>query len=375
MSKATSSRRVRLAVDVSSLAGGSDRRGIGRYLRGALQALAERDDLEITAYGATGVALPAGVESSSASVRRSWRDGPTDRLAYAAARDGADVFWSPAQFPPTRYDGPWVQTLLDLIPLAFGSRLLRHEVKHWRRAAPALRRADAVICPSRSSAQQGVDYLDLDPNRIHVVPLGVDASFRPQTVPAADPPYLLLVSAWGPHKGFGEAMAVVADLADRGYPHRLKLVGPNDAWMRKQIEAIRVSSRHPDRVDVAGYVDDLAATYAGASVLICSSRMEGFGLPVAEAMSCGVPVVSFDNSSLPEVVGDGGVLVADGDVTAMASAVAALLDDPGYADRVRAAALVRANGFSWENAATSMADVFRTVAAGSVTESRAPRNG
>lgn len=359
-----------VAVDVSSLASASDARGIGRYLRGALGALAGRDDLTLIAYGAAGVELPAGIERSSFASSR-WRRGtPSDQLAAAARREGADLFWSPAQSPPQRYDGPWVQTLLDLIPLAFRTTLTRRQVDRWMRVGPAIRHAAAVICPSASSGRQGVEFLGLDPARIHVVPLGLDPAFRPQQVPAADPPYLLVVSAWGPHKGFGEAMEVVADLADCGYPHRLKLVGPNDDWMRKQIEALRAVARRPDLVDVVGYVDDLAATYAAASVVICPSRVEGFGLPVAEAMACGVPVVAFDNSSLPEVVGDGGVLVPDGDPAAMAAAVAAVLDDPDHAARLRAAALARAKAFSWEAAAELMADIFRDA-----TKPKAPGSG
>ncbi len=91
--------------------------------------------------------------------------------------------------------------------------------------------------------------------------------------------------------------------------------------MESQIRAVVAASPRPDRVEVAGYVDDLAATYRRATALVMTSRCEGFGLPTLEAMACGTPVVSFSNSSLREVVGDGGVLVEDGDIAGMVDAL------------------------------------------------------
>src|SRR5207302_8685619 len=97
--------------------------------------------------------------------------------------------------------------------------------------------------------------------------------------------------------------------------------------MRARAQADVAASPRPDRVEVAGYVADLPALYRGAAALLMSSRCEGFGLPALEAMACGTPVVAFANSSLPEVVGDGGILVPDGDVRAFAAAVERLLAD------------------------------------------------
>jgi alpha-1,3-rhamnosyl/mannosyltransferase len=114
---------------------------------------------------------------------------------------------------------------------------------------------------------------------------------------------------------------------------------------------------------VLGFVDDLADTYRRADIFISTSRYEGFGLPAVEAMASGTPVVAFANSAIPEVVGDGGLLVPDGDVPAMVDAVRSLLDDRSRREDVRSRGLERAKHFSWERCGAVHADVYRSVAA------------
>src|SRR5947209_14635956 len=91
------------------------------------------------------------------------------------------------------------------------------------------------------------------------------------------------------------------------------MTGPNDEWMRGRVDEVLARATRPDRVEVLGFVDDLVDLYRGASALVFTSRAEGFGLPIVEAMACGTPVVAFDNTSIPEVAGDAGVLVPDGE--------------------------------------------------------------
>jgi len=105
-----------------------------------------------------------------------------------------------------------------------------------------------------------------------------------------------------------------------------------------------------DRVVLTGFVpeDELPAFYGGAEAFAYPSLFEGFGLPVLEAMACGAAVVASDTTSLPEVVGDAGILVPPTDVDAWVSALRALLDDPERRGRLGAAARARAAGFTWE---------------------------
>ncbi len=354
-----------LAVDAWALSDGSQYRGIGTYLRHVLAGLAERPDVDPVAIADCDVALPPGVRRRPVAHRLRWplQEAEHDlRLRRAIPAAGCRVFWSPAQSPPQRCQVPWVQTLHDLTPLVFVHPETARDRRHWLRAGPRLRSAAAVVCPSRSSADQGVRYLGLDPSRVHVVANGVDERFRPGRAAPADPPYLLLVGAWGPHKGFTEALAVIAALARAGYPHRLRLVGRQDAWMARQLHRAVEAAERPDRVDVVGYVDNLVDAYRAATALLMPSRAEGFGLPAAEAMACGTPVVAFANTALPEVLGDAGVLVPDGDVPAMVDAVRAVIDDGALRARLRTAGPRRAGAFSWARTVDQLADVFQRAA-------------
>jgi len=120
----------------------------------------------------------------------------------------------------------------------------------------------------------------------------------------------------------------------------------------------------PERVQLLGYVDDLAALYRGASALVFTSRAEGFGLPILEAMACGTPVVAFSNTSVPEVAGDAAVLVRDGDVAAMARGVRRVLEEPALASELRAAGLEQAARFRWDDAVAQYVEIFVDAAQG-----------
>jgi glycosyltransferase involved in cell wall biosynthesis len=222
--------------------------------------------------------------------------------------------------------------------------------------------AAAVICVSESAADQAVRYLDLPADRLHVVPHGVDPIFTPTGARQVEAdPYLLWVSAWGPHKGLDDALAVVAQLAAAGQPHRLVIVGPSDEWMRRQVDLAIVRSPRPDLARVAGYVEDLPAFYRGAAALMVTSRAEGFGLPALEAMACGTPVVAYANTSLPELVGDAGVLVDDGDLAGFAAAVADLLTDDAAQADLRAAGPHRAAAYTWARSVAAHIEIYRSI--------------
>lgn len=352
-------------VDARRLGEGSAYRGIGTYVRNLLAALVEVEGVDVAALATQETALPAGVRRVPLRRRARGRLLTLEHellLPRDLARSGADVAHSPALDPPRNSPVPWVQTVHDLIPFAFDDPELAIERRRWRRFGPRVLRAAAVVTPSQASADQAVAELGLDAERVHVIPHGVEPQYRPDAgAPRPGQPYVLYVGAWGPHKGYAEAMEVAAALADAGYPHRLVIAGRQDEWMSGRIQRVLDRARRPDRVEVANYVDDLAALYRGADVLVVTSRHEGFGLPALEAMACGTPVVAFANTAIPEVVGDAGELVRDGDVAAMVRAVTAVLDDDRFRRSLVQRGLARAGGFSWRRSAEAHADVYRAV--------------
>jgi glycosyltransferase involved in cell wall biosynthesis len=357
-------------VDGRSLGGDGAYRGFGRYLRNVLEQLVAREELALSALVEEGASLPDGIERVTVRRRAPGRFAHIEHdllLPREIRRHGAAVFHSPGHDPPRRCDRPWVQTLHDVIPLVIDDPGYASARRRWRTLAERMRTATAVLTNSRHTADQGIATLGLDPARVHVASMGVDDRFVPPADPSArsgDEPYVLLVAEHGPNKGYADAFAVAAGLADRGLPHRLRVVGRLAPWVRPTVEALRAAAPHPDRVELLGWVPDeqLIALYQGAIALIVTSRAEGFCLPAAEAMTCATPVVAYDNTALPEVIADGGTLVPDGAVDQIVAEVAALAADPARMVEASARALSRAAVFRWDRVADVHAEIYRAVA-------------
>jgi glycosyltransferase involved in cell wall biosynthesis len=207
----------------------------------------------------------------------------------------------------------------------------------------AAKRADHVIAVSERTKRDAVALYGIRPEKVTVVPHGVDPSFSPGDGPRGG--YLLFVGAVQARK----SPLTAADAAGAvGLP--LVVAGPEK-------EPGLVRELRGRGVEVRGWVGrtELVELYRGAAALLLPSRYEGFGLPVLEAMACGVPVVLSDDVALREVAGDAGVYADDGDFTgAVRRAVA---DRARYA----AAGVERASGFTWERTASLTADVYREV--------------
>ena len=355
-------------LDARELSGESSASGVGTVIRGLLDGLARRADVDVRALATPDLVLPE--EITAVPVRRLATRGGRRAvlehellLPFDLRRDRAEVFHNPLFHPPWRVDRPWVQTLYDVIPLVFDDPNLEVLRKRWRRFAPRYRKATVVAAISRHAADEGLHHLDLDPTRLEVVPLAVDERYRPGPGDRGDgPPYLLVVSEYSRRKGFADAFAVIAALAEAGYPHRLRVAGRVPPFVADELDALVRAADRPDRIEVLGFVPDLVALYQGADAVLVPSRYEGFGLPALEGMASGVPVVAYDNSSLPEVVGDGGLLVADGDIEALLAAVRRVLDEPALGAELRERGVARASTFTWDAVAEAYAALYERAA-------------
>ena len=244
-----------------------------------------------------------------------------------------------------------------------------------RSSRDAVELASAVITPSESSRRQILDEYAFDPKRVYTVPLGVDlALFRPGRPGAEDiveaaggnpaAPYVLFVSSLSPRKNLGALKAAMNGLARRGLPHSLVLVGSPSPdrldWKAQAAEAATDLPDAPGRVVLLGSLSDveLAAVTAGAAALCLPSLMEGFGLTALEAMACGVPVVVSDRGSLPEVVGNAGV-VTEPTAEALEAALHDLLVCSKRMEELSRAGLARALDFSWKATAAGWLKVLR----------------
>jgi glycosyltransferase involved in cell wall biosynthesis len=247
------------------------------------------------------------------------------------------------------------------------SRLIR------RFTVSGLRKAAAIICDSTAAARRVLETVDCRPERVDVIPLGVEERFFAET--PGDPPAnariprgfsILHVGHTRAYKNIPALLRVLAILG-RGMGEPVRLLKVGEALTLEQ-ERLARELGIADRITHLGLLDRdrLPGAYRMADVLLFPSLDEGFGLPVLEAMAAGVPVVASNRGALPEVVGDAGLLVDPEDEPGMAERVAAILGDPALRARLIAAGRLRASLYTWEATAAKTLEVYRRVYGGVV---------
>ncbi len=348
--------------------------GIGRYTRELIAALArldDRTDYRLFAAGMPSSKLPAP---------------PGPNFTWKPARLSAKWFarlWHRARLPiPIEVWAGTVRLLhapdFTLPPVRQGTRTLLtvHDLSFVRapetttaslraylnRAVPhSVARADHVLADSQATRQDLIDLYGTPPDKISVLYGGVDARFAPvedrdivQIVRArygiGEGSFILSVGTVQPRKNYVRLVEALHRL-DRP-DLRLVIVGGKgwlDDPLYRRIEALKMEKQ----VRLLGFVrdEDLPTLYSTAEVFAFPSLYEGFGLPLLEAMACGVPVVASRTSSLPEVVGEAGLLVDPHDVDGLADALTHVLSDTELRQKLIALGHRRARQFTWERAA------------------------
>jgi glycosyltransferase involved in cell wall biosynthesis len=369
---------IRYLLDGRPLQDASAVRGIGTYLRGLLSGYRSLGRSgEVGLLLERGPGLPGDLAAAGFAthqtrllpINRHLRpslDPLQIRRALGAHRPALyhAVEYAQPVFSPV----PVVVTVHDLIPFVMPRQY------PWMRGERALamrqfRRADAVIAVSRSTADDLQRIAGVDPLRITVIAEGVSKTVvRDEAELAAlrrrlDLPrrFLLAVGTFDPRKQIAVTAAVVS-LLRRDHDVGLVIAGYQGNFAAIVERSLR-DAGIAGQSRVLGHVaaDDLAGLYQMTDCLIFTSAYEGFGLPPLEAMASGAPVAVFDNSSLREVAGDAGIVVADGDAAAMATAVSGLLGDPGERQRRAQAGRARAAAFTWERAAEATLRVYDSV--------------
>jgi glycosyltransferase involved in cell wall biosynthesis len=281
-----------------------------------------------------------------------------------------DVVHAPSVAVPPRGDAPLVVTAHDAAPLLFPETYPRRgRWFHERGLAAAAARTDLVVTVSYAAADELVAHTAIAPDRIRVVPNGVDLEVAGDDDVARvrdafgldDRPYLLWAGSLEPRKNVGTlARAFSAWAATTAHDHRLVLAGP-PGWVEDEAATLAPLQPLGERVRTIGRVDEavLRGLYRGADLFLFPSRHEGFGLPVLEAMAQGTAVVCADIPALREVADDAARRLPVDDVGAWSDAIEELLSDDGARAALARAGVDRAQAFSWERCAAATAAVYR----------------
>lgn len=296
-------------------------------------------------------------------------------LLPASAIKGADLIHTPTARLPALASVPVVATILDVIPRYFPQYYRLHDalvLNLYLRLST--RRASHIITISECSRQDLHRSFGVSLDHITVTHLAPAPTMRP--IPSLEmaatlarygivQPYILSVCTVEPRKNLQRLLHAFATLRQQGaISHQLVLVG-SDGWLPIPITATAAQLGVGDAVQLLGYIPDadLPALYTGADLFAYVPIYEGFGLPPLEAMACGTPVLTSNNSSLPEVVGDAAIMVDPLSISQIAKAMGELLTSAEQHERLRIMGLRRSRDFSWMRCAAETIEVYHSVLA------------
>ncbi len=376
---------MRVCIDLSAALQQSA--GIGRFGRELfprLQAALAPDLLSIFTNNRRRVELPA----TGAPYRR-YGIGLGNKLwRLRVARDyfvggyldepfsGVDVFFAADHLLPRFHSIRGILTIHDLSYVLYPQFHSRYNRLYQRLMMPTFARAAThIVVPSVATQRDAIAQYRISPERITVIPEGVDDAFRAPVGEEArrrvrqthsiPNPFILFVGTLEPRKNIAGLLDAFAALLHTSEQPMLDLVLAGKAgWLYEPILARIKALGLEARVRLIGFVPDgdLPALYSAAEIFVFPSWFEGFGLPPLEAMACGTPVVASRAGSLAEVVGDAGILVNPADSHELAMALRSILEQPDLRARLQFAGPTQAARFTWDRTARATAAVCREVA-------------
>ena len=368
-------------LDLSAAA--QERAGLGRYAASLGQALLARG-APLTAFlndprgSRLAPPLSALPTRTVNLARKPWRlraaatyfGGPSLDAVFA----GLEVYHATEHLLPRLRNVPSVFTLHDIAYLRYPQyHLLQNRLFLSGMMPRFLAQADRIIAISESTRQDALQHYHLDPAKVVVIPEGVEPRFTPDIAPELvravrqayrlPERYILFVSTIEPRKNLPTLLEAYAALRAR-HPDVGLVIAGGKGWLYQSFFDRLNALGLQEQVILTGFVPDehLPALLQAAEVFAFPSHFEGFGLPPLEAMACGVPVVCSNASSLPEVVGEAGLLVPPDDTRAWTETLDRLLTDQALQRELRGRGLARASHFTWDAAARQTLAVYQEVA-------------
>jgi len=369
--------QLRVAIDATALLGRST--GVGAFCSGLLGGLTGRRDLTVSAFAVSWRRRREIEALVPGGVRVAQRAMPARPLHLAWSRSehpaierfvgGVDVVHGTNFVVPPARRATRVVTVHDLTTVRFPELCDGPTLAYPRLIRRAVRHGAWVHTPSAFVAGEVIEAFEVDPERVRAVHSGVpplppaDPGAPHRSLPEGTSRYVLAVGTAEPRKdlpGLVRAFDMIA--ADRG-DVALVLSGP-EGWGSAALEQAVEQSPYRSRVTRTGWVDDatLAGLLQGAAVLAYPSIYEGFGFPPLQAMAAGVPVVASRAGALPEVLGDAAELVPVGDPSALAGALAGVLDSDATRSALVARGTAHVGRFTWDRCAEGLHSMYRDAA-------------
>jgi glycosyltransferase involved in cell wall biosynthesis len=377
---------LRIAIDAHSV--GAKLAGNESYATNLIEALAHVDTVnEYTLYVTTAEARARFSQRwPNFRVQTTFPHTPLIRIPVTLAAElrkrPVDVLHVQFTAPPFS-PCPVVVSVHDLsfehLPQTFNRRSrtqLRLTVRH------SVKRAARILTLSEHTRRDMIETYGTSPERITAIPLAAPSYFgrvreerelqRVRHIYGIEGDYILCVSSIQPRKNLPRLVRAYESLRNKRGPGKLPklvLVG-KCAWLYDETLRSIEEGRMNDSIILTGYVpqSDLPALYSGSICFVYPSYFEGFGLPPLEAMKCGTPVIAGNRTSLPEVVGDAGILVDPFDVNAIAAAIERLVDDPDLRQQLSVKGVARSRLFDWNETARRTLNVYKQAVGGSGRE-------
>jgi alpha-1,3-rhamnosyl/mannosyltransferase len=296
------------------------------------------------------------------------------RLFSRGARQHRIQLYHEPNFMSYRFHGPAVVTVHDLSWMRYPETQPAERVREMNRVMPiTMQTAAHILVDSEFVRREVIEHYGLSEERVTKTLLGVAAEFKPlnanQCAPILDAyrlqfgRYILAVATLEPRKNLVSVIAAFAQLPEtirRRYP--LVIVGMRGWGESLASDSVRQMIARGE-VRLTGYVPqaDLPSLYAGARLFVYQSLYEGFGLPPLEAMACGVPVIVSNRASLPEVVGNAGILTEPLDDGRIAQHMREVIEDDALHQSLSKAGRQRAETFTWRRCAAETMAVYRKV--------------
>jgi glycosyltransferase involved in cell wall biosynthesis len=286
-----------------------------------------------------------------------------------------DLLFSPGFFSPIILNIPSISVIHDLTPLLYPEfHTFTNHVMFKFYLPSSLKKNKKVITVSNATKRDLINIFKIPEEKIVTIYPAVDREiFRPISNSDAlnrvkekyilPDKFILFVSTLEPRKNLPTLLKAFYNLKrKKSIPHKLVCVGKKGWFYEKIFETVK-NLNLEDNVIFTGYVpdEDLVAIYNLAEVLVYPSFYEGFGLPILEAMSCGCPVIASNTSSMPEVVGDAGILIDPYSVEEVENAIQKVIEDETLSNKLRKKSIKRSQYFSWKKTASEVLKCFYKV--------------